>query len=44
MARFPLLKLLKAIFFPDKIHDFLTHADWLHAYQALEFFDKHLRK
>ena len=33
------------LIFPDEIHDFLTHADWLRAYHAsVEFFDKHLRK
>ena len=33
------------LIFPDEIHDFLTHADWLRAYHAsVEFFDKHLHK
>jgi dipeptidyl aminopeptidase/acylaminoacyl peptidase len=33
------------LIFPDEIHDFLTHADWLRAYHAsVEFFDKHLKK
>jgi dipeptidyl aminopeptidase/acylaminoacyl peptidase len=33
------------LIFPDEIHDFLTHADWLRAYHAsVEFFDKHLQK
>jgi Dipeptidyl aminopeptidases/acylaminoacyl-peptidases len=33
------------LIFPDEIHDFLTHSDWLRAYHAsVEFFDKHLMK
>jgi dipeptidyl aminopeptidase/acylaminoacyl peptidase len=33
------------LIFPDEIHDFLTHADWLRAYHAsVEFFDKHLKR
>ena len=33
------------LIFPDEIHDFLTHGDWLRAYHAsVEFMDKHLRK
>ena len=32
------------LIFPDEIHDFLTHADWLRAYHAsVDFFDKHLK-
>lgn len=32
------------LIFPDEIHDFLTHNDWLRAYHAsVEFLDKHLR-
>ena len=31
--------------FPDEIHDFLTHAHWLQAYQAAaDFFERKLRK
>lgn len=33
------------LIFPDEIHDFLRHADWLRAYHAsVDFFDKHLMK
>ena len=33
------------LIFPDEIHDFLTHADWLRAYHAsADFFDKHLKR
>jgi len=33
------------LIFPDEIHDFLTHSDWLRAYHAsVDFFDKHLMK
>jgi dipeptidyl aminopeptidase/acylaminoacyl peptidase len=33
------------LIFPDEIHDFLTHADWLRAYRAsVDFFDKHLKR
>jgi len=32
------------LIFPDEIHDFLRHQDWLRAYHAgAEFFDKHLK-
>ena len=32
------------LIFPDEIHDFLRHQDWLLAYHAgAEFFDKHLK-
>ena len=32
------------IIYPDEIHDFLRHQDWLRAYHAgSEFFDKHLK-
>jgi dipeptidyl aminopeptidase/acylaminoacyl peptidase len=32
------------IIFPDEIHDFLLHKDWLRSYQAsADFFDKHLK-
>jgi dipeptidyl aminopeptidase/acylaminoacyl peptidase len=32
------------LIFPDEIHDFLRHQDWLRAYQAgVEFFDQHLK-
>src|SRR5437764_1160728 len=32
------------LIFPDEIHDFLRHQDWLRAYHAgADFFDKHLR-
>jgi dipeptidyl aminopeptidase/acylaminoacyl peptidase len=32
------------LIFPDEIHDFLRHRDWLRAYHAgAEFFDKHLK-
>jgi dipeptidyl aminopeptidase/acylaminoacyl peptidase len=31
--------------FPDEVHDFLRHEDWLRAYHsAAEFLDRHLRK
>jgi dipeptidyl aminopeptidase/acylaminoacyl peptidase len=31
--------------FPDDVHDFLRHENWLRAYRAAaEFFDKHLKK
>jgi len=33
------------LIFPDEIHDFLMHRDWLRAYHAsADFFDKHLTK
>ena len=33
------------LIFPDEIHDFLTHADWLRAYRAsADFLDRHLKK
>lgn len=33
------------LIFPDEIHDFLTHADWLRAYHAsVDFFDQHLKR
>ena len=33
------------LIYPDEIHDFLRHRNWVRAYQAgAEFFDKHLRK
>jgi dipeptidyl aminopeptidase/acylaminoacyl peptidase len=32
------------LIFPDEIHDFLRHQDWVRAYHAsAEFFDKHLK-
>ena len=32
------------LIFPDEIHDFLRHQDWLRAYHAgADFFDKHLQ-
>jgi dipeptidyl aminopeptidase/acylaminoacyl peptidase len=32
------------LIFPDEIHDFLRHQDWLRGYHAgVEFFDKHLK-
>jgi dipeptidyl aminopeptidase/acylaminoacyl peptidase len=32
------------IIYPDEIHDFLRHQDWVRAYHAgAEFFDKHLK-
>ncbi len=32
------------LIFPDEIHDFLRHQDWLRAYHAgADFFDKHLK-
>jgi dipeptidyl aminopeptidase/acylaminoacyl peptidase len=32
------------LIFPDEIHDFLRHRDWLRAYHASsDFFDKHLK-
>lgn len=32
------------LIFPDEIHDFLRHQDWLRGYHAgAEFFDKHLK-
>jgi len=32
------------IIYPDEIHDFLRHQDWLHSYHAgAGFFDKHLK-
>ena len=32
------------IVFPDEVHDFLLHRDWLRAYHAeSDFFDKHLK-
>jgi dipeptidyl aminopeptidase/acylaminoacyl peptidase len=33
------------LIFPDEIHDFLKHADWLRAYRAsADFLDRHLKK
>ncbi|MFN2532245.1 MAG: prolyl oligopeptidase family serine peptidase [Pyrinomonadaceae bacterium] len=33
------------LIFPDEIHDFLRHGDWLRAYHAsADFFDRHLKK
>ncbi|HSS18621.1 MAG TPA: prolyl oligopeptidase family serine peptidase [Pyrinomonadaceae bacterium] len=33
------------LIFPDEIHDFLTHEDWLRAYHAsADFLDRHLKK
>ena len=33
------------IVFPDEVHDFLLHRDWLTAYHAAsDFFDKHLKE
>jgi dipeptidyl aminopeptidase/acylaminoacyl peptidase len=33
------------LIFPDEIHDFLTHEDWLRAYRAsVDFLDRHLKK
>lgn len=35
---------VKELVFPDEIHDFLLHRDWLAAYSAgAEFFSKHLK-
>jgi dipeptidyl aminopeptidase/acylaminoacyl peptidase len=32
------------LIFPDEVHDFLLHRDWVAAYAAsAEFFDKHLK-
>ena len=32
------------LIFPDEVHDFLRHRDWLRAYHAAaEFLDKHLK-
>ena len=32
------------LIYPDEIHDFLRHQDWVHAYHASsDFFDKHLK-
>jgi dipeptidyl aminopeptidase/acylaminoacyl peptidase len=32
------------LIFPDEVHDFLRHQDWLRAYHAaVDFFDRHLR-
>jgi dipeptidyl aminopeptidase/acylaminoacyl peptidase len=32
------------LIYPDEIHDFLRHQDWVHAYHAsADFFDKHLK-
>ena len=32
------------IIYPDEIHDFLRHQNWLRAYRAsAAFFDKHLK-
>jgi dipeptidyl aminopeptidase/acylaminoacyl peptidase len=32
------------LIFPDEIHDFLRHEDWLRAYRAsVDFFDRHLK-
>ena len=33
------------LIFPDEVHDFLTHADWVRAYTAsINFLDRHLKK
>jgi dipeptidyl aminopeptidase/acylaminoacyl peptidase len=33
------------IVFPDEVHDFLLHRDWLRAYHAgSDFFDKYLKQ
>jgi len=33
------------LIFPDEIHDFLRHEDWLRAYRAsADFLDRHLKK
>ncbi len=33
------------LIFPDEIHDFLTHADWVRAYTAsISFFERHLKR
>ena len=35
---------IEQLIFPDEIHDFLLHRDWLAAYHAAsEFFDRHLK-
>ena len=35
---------IEQLIFPDEVHDFLLHRDWLAAYQAAsEFFDRHLK-
>ncbi len=32
------------LIYPDEIHDFLRHQDWVHAYHnSADFFDKHLK-
>ncbi|HXG94995.1 MAG TPA: prolyl oligopeptidase family serine peptidase [Blastocatellia bacterium] len=32
------------LIFPDEVHDFLRHEDWLRAYHAaIDFFDRHLK-
>jgi dipeptidyl aminopeptidase/acylaminoacyl peptidase len=32
------------LIFPDEIHDFLRHEDWLRAYRAsADFLDRHLK-
>jgi len=32
------------LIYPDEIHDFLRHQDWVRAYHAsADFFDKHLK-
>jgi len=34
---------VEQLIFPDEIHDFLTHADWVAAYRAAaEFFERKL--
>lgn len=34
----------QVLVFPDEVHDFLLHRDWMAAYTAAaEFFDQHLR-
>src|SRR5262249_33814715 len=35
---------LEELIFPDEVHDFLRHADWLRVYHAgSDFFDRHLK-
>jgi len=32
------------LIYPDEVHDFLLHRDWVRAYRAsVEFFDRHLK-
>ncbi|MDQ6652623.1 MAG: prolyl oligopeptidase family serine peptidase [Acidobacteriota bacterium] len=36
---------VEQLIFPDEIHDFLRHEDWLRAYRAsANFFDRHLKR